>query len=214
MLTYRPLKNYGGITLCGDYLSLRRLYDVICNVNEKSSLIRDKEGLLLDLAYDVRHAYEQQREIIKPPESIPEQGTQLGVAVLWPTILVQCSQLRQSLAFMDHNKEHQAVAYELEFLLERAIEQELGGRASLVQAEWERLESRHPFLEENVATRIAQFAAWTKVQRHRGLAGILASLNPMYKSFYPMWVANGVQHLVPPDAFEVWKNREFPDAKC
>jgi hypothetical protein len=66
VLTCQLLKNHAGIVLVGDYTTLRSLHEVVHEVNEKSPLIKDKEGFFLALAYDVRKAYEAEREIIDP----------------------------------------------------------------------------------------------------------------------------------------------------
>jgi hypothetical protein len=213
MLSYKSLKNYAGIALFSDYLSLRRVHDIVHDVNERSRVIRDKEGFFLGLAYDIRKAYEGQRLKEKPDGMYPEAGVRLGVEFLWPTLLVQCRQLRDSLAFIDHTKEHQSIAYELEFVVEQALEAEMPEKAGEIKAQWERLCARHAFLEENAETRAAQFAAWTKGERREGLAGLLSSLDPMYGSLYPMWVRNGIRHLVSPEEYALWKQREFPDPK-
>lgn len=44
MLTCQLLKNHAGIVLVGDYTTLRSLHEVVHEVNEKSPLIKDKEG--------------------------------------------------------------------------------------------------------------------------------------------------------------------------
>ena len=67
MLSHQLLRNHAGIMLIGDYGTLRLLNEVVRDVNERSPLVRDKEGAFLALAYDARKAYEQQREIIQPP---------------------------------------------------------------------------------------------------------------------------------------------------
>lgn len=84
MLSYRLLKNHAGILLIGDYTSLRWLHEVVHDVNERSPLVREKEGMFLSLAYDVRKAYERQREIILPPPHYDEMGVRYGVQILWP----------------------------------------------------------------------------------------------------------------------------------
>jgi hypothetical protein len=81
----------------------------------------------------------------------------------------QCRQLRDSLAFIDHGKEHQSFAYELEFVVEQALEAEFPENASEIRVQWERLSARHPFLEENAETRVAQFAAWSDFDFFSGL---------------------------------------------
>ena len=211
MFTYKPLKDAAGIALFCDYLSLKRAHEILHDVNERSPLIRDKEGLFLSLAFDVRKAYEGQRLKQEADPMYPESGTRLGFEILWPTLLIQCRQLRDSLAFIDHGKEHQIVAYELEFVIEQALEAEFRESFAESKAQWARLSARLPFLEENAGTRAAQFAAWNKRERRNGLAGLLSSLDPMYPSLYPMWVRNGSMYLVSPEEYAQWNNREFPD---
>jgi hypothetical protein len=211
MFTYKALRNDAGIALFSDYLSLKRAHGILHDVNERSPLIRGKDGFFVGLAYDVRKAYEGQRLKQDADALYPEVGTRLGFEILWPTLLVQCRQLRDSLAFIDHSKEHQMVAYELEFVIEQALAAEFRDNAPEIRDQWERLSARHPFLEENAETRAAQFAAWTKHQRRDGLAGLLSSLDPMYPTLYPMWIRNGSTHLVSPDEYARWNHREFPD---
>lgn len=195
MFTHKPLKNAAGIALFSDYLSLTRAHKILDDVNERSPLIRHKEGFFLSLAYDLRKAYEGQRRKQKADPLYPEAGPRFGVEVLWPTVMVQCRQLRDSLAFIDHGKEHQIVLYELEFVLEQALDAEFRQSASEIRTQWDRLTARHPFLEENAETRAAQFAAWTKPERITGLAGLLSSLDPMYPTLYSMRSRNGSAHL-------------------
>lgn len=63
MLSYSLLKNHAGVLLTGDYDSLRALHEVVHQVNEKSPILKNKEGAFLALAYEVRKAYEQQRKL-------------------------------------------------------------------------------------------------------------------------------------------------------
>ncbi len=180
-------------------------------MNARSPLIGDKEGFFLSLAYDLRKAYEGQRRQQKRDPLCPEAGPRFGVEVLWPSVMVQCRQLRDSLAFIDHGKENQIVAYELEFVIEQALEAEFRQNATEIREQWDRLSARHPYLEENAESRAAQFAARTKSERIAGLAGLLSSLDPMYPTTYSMAVRNGAGHLVSPEEYDVWNDREFPD---
>jgi len=66
MLSYRLLKNHAGLLLIGDHTSLTWLHEVVHDVNERSPLVGDKEGAFLGLAYDVRKAFQMQREILEP----------------------------------------------------------------------------------------------------------------------------------------------------
>lgn len=127
---------------------------------------------------------------------------------------VQTRQLRDALAFIDHNKGSQSVVYALESLVGTALDSEFGGRSAEIKSQWERLDTGSRFVEENVETRIAQFAAWTKTERRNGLGGLLASLSSMYESLYAIWLHEGVKHLVAPEDFDKWKAVEFPGPKC
>jgi hypothetical protein len=64
------LKNHAGILLVGDHTSLTWLHEVVHEVNDRSPLVVDKEGSFLGLAYDVRKAFERQREVIQPPKHL------------------------------------------------------------------------------------------------------------------------------------------------
>lgn len=68
MLSYSLLKNHAGILLVEDYTSLIWLHEFVHDVNDRSPLVVDKEDSFLSLAYDVRKAFEPQREVIPPPK--------------------------------------------------------------------------------------------------------------------------------------------------
>ncbi|WP_292404134.1 hypothetical protein [Mesorhizobium sp.] len=129
MLSYQLLKNHAGILLIGDYTSLRWLHTVVHDINERSPLIKDREGLFLSLAYDVRKAYERQREILQPPPDHEEMGIRYGVQALWPVILLQQRMLRVSLAYLEHTAKTQAIAYALEAVIEEALEEDFAALA-------------------------------------------------------------------------------------
>lgn len=213
MLTYRLLKNHAGILLTGDYGALKALHEVVHEVNEKSPLLNDKEGSFLGLAYDVRKAYEQQRKVIKPPEHHPERGIRFGVEILWPVLLVQCRMLRASMAFIDTTKWQQAIAYNLEAVIEAALEEDFGSAAENLKQRWMRIDPAHPWAEEKLDSRGAIYSSWTKAERKRHLDGLLASLDPTYPALYEIWIRNGATNLVPPDELERWASADWPDPK-
>lgn len=102
MFSYSLLKNHAGILLVGNHTSLTWLHQVIHEVNDRSPVIIDKEDSFLGLAYDVRKAFERQREVIQPSKHFEEAVVRYGVQILWPVILLQQRLLRQSLAFLSH----------------------------------------------------------------------------------------------------------------
>ncbi len=213
MLTYDLLKNHAGILLCGDYKTLQTLHEVVHEVNDKSPIIRDKEGSFLGLAYDARKAYERQRRVIDPPKHFEEVGVRYGVEILWPVLLVQSRMLRVSLAFFDSTKRQQAIAYSLESVIEEAIDDDFGPGGSLVRERWDRLDPAHPALEERLDSRGAQFCAWTKAERKAKFAGLLASFDPMYDVLYRHSVERGEVGLVVPAELDALAGTEWPDPR-
>lgn len=213
MLTYSLLKNHAGVLLTGDYNSLKALHEVVHEVNDQSPLINDKEGALLGLAYDVRKAYEQQRKVIKPPEGYPEIGPRFGVEILWPVLLVQARMLRTSMGFFDTTKWQQAVAFNLEAVIESALDADFGAQSGLLKELWGRINTAHPYPEEKLNSRGAIFCSWTKKERRVRLAGLLESLDPLYPFLYQMKVRNGDVTLLAPDELDAWAEAEWPDPK-
>lgn len=214
MLTYTLLKNHAGVLLTGDYQTLKSLHEVIHDVNERSPLVKNKEGSFLGLAYDLRKAYEGQRRTLKTPEGYPEIGPRFGVEVLWPVLLWQSRALRTSMAFIDTTKHMQAHAYALEAVIEAALRDDFGGDIGAnVIAEWERIDPAHPYSEEVLGSRGAVFCSWTKAKRKSGIVGLVASFSPMYSALYPIWVRNGVTNLVPLEEYARWEDAEWPDPK-
>jgi|JI6StandDraft_1071083.scaffolds.fasta_scaffold57091_1 hypothetical protein len=96
MLGYAKVRNHAGMMLVGDYETLRALHDVIQKVVKESALFRKEEhgAHLLGLAYEVRKAFELQREILESPPHYEEIGRRYGVKLLWPVLLVQAQSAR------------------------------------------------------------------------------------------------------------------------
>lgn len=214
MLTYRLLKNHAGLLLTGDYQTLRALHDVIHDVNERSPLVRDKEGAFLGLAYDVRKAFEGQRRKVAPPEGYPEIGPRFGVEILWPVLLWQSRVLRASLGFIDTSKGMQANAYALEAVIEDGLKDDFGADiGEAVISEWEQMNPAHPFAGQALQSRGAVFSSWKKAQRQAGIVGLISSFSPMYSFYYTVRARNGVTGLVSPEEFARWESAQWPDPK-
>lgn len=214
MLSYRLLRNHAGILLMGDYESLVQLHEIVHDVNDRSPLIDDEEVVFLGLAYDLRKAYEQQREIIPPPDGHEEIGTRFGVEILWPVLMVQQRLLRVSLSYMDHSKRHQAVTYALEALMEDAVAEDFGGRAARIYQLWQRIDPASPWPMAKLDSRGAVFSSWTKAERKRHFADLLESFDPLYPSLYLARLAQGQQvDALAPEALDAWANQEWVDPR-
>lgn len=213
MLSYQLLKNHAGILLIGDYTSLRWLHEVIHDVNERSPLIQDKEGMFLNLAYDVRKAYEGHREVLQPPPHYEEMGIRYGVQALWPVLLVQNRMLRLSLAFLDHSAKTQAIAYALEAVIEDALRADFAAQAPDAITLWQRLDPAQPKVFEKLWSRAAIFCSWTKAKRKRYFLSLLSSFEPLYDSYYSLGLQRGDKNLLSPTDFLQWESVEWPDPR-
>lgn len=213
MLSHSLLKNHAGILLVGDYTSLTWLHEVVHDVNERSPIVKDKEGSFLGLAYDVRKAYERQREVIQPPKHIEEIGVRYGVQILWPVLMLQQRLLRQSLAFLNHTAKTQTIAYALEAVIEDALREDFGAQAGHIIDLWQRLDPAQPEVFEMIDSRGAIFCSWTKAQRKAGFAQLLSSFDPMYDRLYDIRLKNGEKNLISPGEFAAWENAEWPDPR-
>lgn len=213
MLTYKLLKNNAGVMLMGDYMTLKSLYSVIHEINDNCPIIKDKEGIFLTMAYDIRKAYEGQRAKIKPPEGYPEIGPRFGVEALWPVLLVQSKMMRVYMGFMPTTKHQHAHAFALEAVVEGALTEAFPSEASDLIAEWNRIDPAHPWPEQKIMSRGAIFSAWSKAERRKMLLGLIASLNPMYPFFYRTWTRNGVENLLSPEELDAWAEAEWVDPR-
>lgn len=213
MLSYSLLKNHAGILLIGDYSSLTWLHEVVYDVNDRSPIVIDKEGSFLGLAYDVRKAFERQREIIPPPKHYEEIGVRYGVQILWPVLMLQQRLLRQSLAFLNHTAKTQAITYGLEAVIEEALREDFGAQAGHIIDLWQRLDPAQSEVFDMMNSRGGIFCSWTKAQRKAGFAQLLLSFDPMYDRFYPMRSKDGERNLISPSEFAAWENAEWPDPR-
>lgn len=207
MLEYQLLKKHSGILLIGDYVTLRHLHNVVHDVNERSPLIQDKDGDFLGLAYDVRKAYERQREIVQPPVGYEEIGVRFGVEIIWPVLLVQQTMLRASLGYIDHSKRHQAVTFALEAAIEEALREDFGAQGETIVDRWLRLAPTQDTLDR-LDSRGAIFCSWSGAERKRRFASLLSTFDPLYPA-----LPNGSQdpNFVSPEELNQWEDVDWPD---
>lgn len=213
MLQYQLLKNHAGITLIGDYLSLRSLHEVIHDINERSPLIKDKEGDFLGFAYEIRKAFERQREIIERVEGYPEIGVRYGAGIIWPALLIHSRILRESLAFIPHSYKHQAAIYALEAIIDEALKEDLNTLAIEAHSLWLRINPLNPSVFDMLGSRGGYFCSLSKAARKQQFLNLLRSFDPMYDTYYAMRVKNGEKGLISPTDFVMWQGREWPNPK-
>lgn len=213
MLTFELLKNCAGLLLYGDKRTLEALHEVIHEVNDRSPVIKDKEGLFLGLAYDVRKAFERQRRILKPPAQDRDVGPAFGVEILWPVILFQSRMLRIALGHMPHGHRHQGMTYLLEDVVDKAIRAQFPEQAvSLIDA-WRDLDPFARDMDAVLDSRGALFCNWTKAKRQSGLKMLVDTMSPRYSLHYEWMKPQDRARYIAPSEFAIWMNREWPDPK-
>lgn len=114
MLTASPTKYGAGITLWGDYYDLKAIHSTISFLSEKTDAGDQIKNYVLALAYDVRHAYQCDRETKVFGMDSLDKVTYRGVSILWPFFLSQLAILRGLAAFVPHTAFEQANLYLLE----------------------------------------------------------------------------------------------------
>jgi hypothetical protein len=191
----------------GSAESLREFHTLLHDVNERSVLIREKEGFFLAFAYDIRKAYEGQRTKRKPNPALLHAGPILGVEILWPTLLVQARMLRASLGFVDWTKRHQAYTYALEAIIEDGLKRDCGSDYELIHAQYLMLVPEHPYLEDAILSRVELYSAWSGAERRRRTVNLLESLDPIYRSWYPHRLANSDTDLLSADQWDAGGER-------
>ena len=176
-------KHHTGLTLWGDYMSLRSLHELIHTVVEGSVIIEDKEGFVLGLAYDVRKAQEGQR-LKRKLKQTPEPLVLYGVEILWPVILVQMGLLRHAMGFMPTSKRNQASMFELEYVVEAAVDAAVGADAEEI-IEWIPRLGAAPYahLSSILTSRCLYFIELPAKKRLPALIPLLESFDPMFDYF-------------------------------
>ncbi|MEX3555526.1 MAG: hypothetical protein VB131_02485 [Burkholderia gladioli] len=209
MLNYQLRQNHAGILLVGDYHSLTELHEVVHDVNERSPLIHQEDGPFLGLAYDVRKAYEQQREILQPPEGYEAMGVRYGVEILWPVLLVQQRMLRVSLGYLDHSRRHQAITYALEAVIEAALREDFGTQGQAIVDHWLRLDPT-PDIFEKLDSRGAMFCSWSRAERASRLASLLLSFDFLYETGPASAHGRHTPGSISPYELKRWEGVEWP----
>jgi hypothetical protein len=121
MLFLHPTEFGAGVTLWGDAYDLEHLYDTIHAIDNDQILGSGVSDFLLGLAYDIRHAYQDERLVKLFDSNHPEKIHYKGVQILWPIFLVQVSLLRHAASYHPTTRAQQADLYRLEAITEKAL---------------------------------------------------------------------------------------------
>lgn len=182
MLLGDSTKYGAGFRLIGDYLDLRDLYETIHHFASEGGPIPPRQGeFVMGLAYDVRHAFQGDRDT----ESI-ENSMYFAVDILWPVFLVQVAMLRAIAAYIPTTKSHQATLYRTEACIEEALNA-IDADVSLKCCDWLHGFSLFPhnylisFISQQ--TKIYIFSAKTAKSRISNLPKIIMDLSPISPAY-------------------------------
>jgi hypothetical protein len=212
MLDFKKVKSHAGMKLVGDYSTLQGLHELIHKVAASSPLLREasQSEFLLGLAYDVRKAFERQRDIIKPPKHA-NMGVRYGVNVLWPVYLVQVRLLREAMGFMPTDERDQGLAFLLEHATLAGLTADIGG--SEIVTQWRRLSCNPASLTALVDSRAGVFLSWTDAERQKGLGQILNSFNPMFEFEYERSLVAWQEGISPASFAMSARWSDYPDPR-
>ncbi|MCM1513254.1 MAG: hypothetical protein NC112_09145 [Oxalobacter formigenes] len=180
MLSYNLLKKHAGLLLIGDYTTLSLLRETLLDVASRAPELQGKDAFL-SLAYDARKAYEKKRQILQPPEALPELGVRYGVEVYWPSLLVISRLLRRSLAYIDHSKHHQTITYALEAVIEDGLKDDFGLNAPEVIDMWRWIDD--PSLLDRLDEILEKFISWGARERKNQLVSLLRTSPSWMRDF-------------------------------
>lgn len=121
MIFAEPTKFRAGITLYGDYMDFRSLHSTVHELADRSPLAGHFEEFILRFAYELRHAYQGDREEKEFGDVGIDYVKYFGVPILWPLHLVFVGLLRWAAAFNPTTKEMQANLFRLETATENAL---------------------------------------------------------------------------------------------
>lgn len=182
MLKIQNCENNGGFILWGDYSSLQAIHSFIMDISEKSPVLNE-EGLTVALAYDLRKAFENQRER-EQMDIWEDTVTIYGVEQVWPTFVIQIALLRNALSFSDSSKLDQSIMYQLEACLFEAFATCLPAQALKLEAVYNSIVGiQEHEVDKRLGSRVSYFLSSSPKKRATQLSEVLLSLEPMFDHF-------------------------------
>jgi len=122
MVIAEATEHGSGIFLKGDMLDLQSVHSTIHDLANEATFGIKLQETLLALAYNIRKAYEGQREQVSMGfDDFGNEVVYLGVRILWPGFLIRLNLLRHAASLQPTTKKHQAHLYMLEALAEEAL---------------------------------------------------------------------------------------------
>jgi hypothetical protein len=184
MFRFELTPKNGGIVFWGDSASLNELYEFIHYIVDESPLIKNKEGFMLALAYDIRKALEGRRRTREYLYDHSDPYQLYGVELLWPLVLLQAAIIRNSMGYIDTDKAKLSVMYSFEFILESALKQLIPDRfGDVIKTAKNASNSDYDWLEDSINSRLCYFINLSPQDRKERLDKILCSFDEYWIKF-------------------------------
>jgi uncharacterized protein DUF6904 len=123
MLTIVATRFGAGVTIAGDIRDLTSLHETIHSIEKGSHIPEHLGDFILGLAYEIRHAFQGDREQVTLGSDKLDRAKYRAVKIAWPVILFQLALLRWAAGRMSTTKEEQANLLRLEHGVESALSQ-------------------------------------------------------------------------------------------
>ncbi|MDI9279989.1 hypothetical protein QMZ65_22480 [Pantoea sp. EABMAA-21] len=184
MFRFDLTPNNAGIVFWGDKASLNELYECIHYIVDESPLIKNKEGFILALAYDIRKAREGQRRTEEYLYDFSETYQLYGVELLWPLVLLQAAMLRISMSYIETDKSKLSVMYAFEFIIESALKQFSPDRfEEITRSAKNASNSDFDWIEDSIDSRCCYFINQSSENRKEQLNKIMNSLDSFWAHY-------------------------------
>jgi hypothetical protein len=121
MLTAHTTKRGSGVTLYGDCYDLQSLHETVHYLCEGVPLSPTFREFVLGFAYDVRHAYQGDRNTLAIGVMEDPIVKYHGFPTLWPYFLVDVGLLRWAAGLHSTTRSHQADLFRLEACTQQAL---------------------------------------------------------------------------------------------
>ena len=122
MLIGRATKYGTGIEICGDYYDLNTLHEMIWTMADNTREGSPANIMILNFAYEIRKALENQREIVEMSEMAGGESLQYkSCKLFWADFIVGVNLLREQASYLDTDKNQQSILYRLEYIGVKAM---------------------------------------------------------------------------------------------
>lgn len=163
MFLYELLPDREGPRLIAAKEVWAQLRETVCQVANGSPILEDNEPFQ-GLGYDASKAQPIQVECF---------GERHYADFSWPALLIQAAMLRQSLAFLVHSKDDQAITYALEAVIEKALAEDFETYAPAIIHAWKTVDVSRFTQQRNINEIIAPYFTWSPEQRAEHLESMV-----------------------------------------